>query len=168
MAKQSKPKTNAMRLLDKHHITYTAFTYPETVHSADEVASLLGVPANQVFKTLVTQADGARYLLILVPGDRALNLRQAAREVHAKQLQMASQNEAERLTGLKVGGISPLALLDKHFEIYLDASAARFEQVYLSAGQRGVNLRVRVTDLLAVTSATMIDASSAHQAEKEA
>ena len=168
MAKQNKPKTNAMRLLDKHHITYTAFTYPETVHSADEVASLLGVPASQVFKTLVTQADGARYLLILVPGNRALNLRQTAREVHAKQLQMASQNEAERLTGLKVGGISPLALLDKHFEIYLDASAAQFEELYLSGGQRGVNLRVRVADLLAVTGATLIDASGAGPADTEA
>lgn len=168
MAKQNKPKTNAMRLLDKHHIAYTAFTYPETVHSADEVAPLLGVPASQVFKTLVTRADGARNLLILVPGDRELNLRLAAHEVRAKQLQMAPQSEAERLTGLKVGGISPLALLDKHFEIYLDASAAQLEKLYLSAGQRGVNLRVRVADLLAITGATIINATAAKQEEMEA
>lgn len=160
MAKQSKPKTNAMRLLDKHHVAYTTFTYPETIHSADEVAPVLGVPASHVFKTLVTLADGNRHLLIIVPGDRELNLRLAAREVHAKSLQMAPQREAERLTGLKVGGISPLALLDKQFEIYLDASATQLEELYINGGQRGINLRLRVSDLLAVTGATVISAAA--------
>ena len=160
MAKQSKPKTNAMRLLDKHRVAYTAFTYPETIHSADEVAPVLGVPASHVFKTLVTLADNRRHLLIVVPGDRELNLRQAAREVDAKLLQMAPQREAERLTGLKVGGISPLALLDKPFEIYLDTSATQLEELYINGGQRGLNLRLRVSDLLIVTGATVINAAT--------
>jgi Cys-tRNA(Pro)/Cys-tRNA(Cys) deacylase len=161
MAKQSKqPKTNAMRLLDKHHVAYTTFTYPETVHSADEVAPLLGVAANQVFKTLVTLADNTRHLLIIVPGDREINLRLAAQAVHAKHLQMAPQREAERLTGLKVGGISPLALLDKQFEVYLDASGAQLEELYINGGQRGINLRLRVADLVAVTGATVIAATN--------
>jgi Cys-tRNA(Pro)/Cys-tRNA(Cys) deacylase len=161
MARQSKPKTNAMRLLDRHRIAYTTFTYPETIHSADEVAPLLGVPASQVFKTLVTLADQGRHLLIMVPGDRELDLRLAAKAVGAKHLQMAPQREAERLTGLKVGGISPLALVDKPFEVYLDASGARLEELYLNGGQRGVNLRVRVADLLTVTGARVIVATSA-------
>ncbi|HEU5383227.1 MAG TPA: aminoacyl-tRNA deacylase [Ktedonobacteraceae bacterium] len=160
MAKPSKLKTNAMRLLDKHHITYTAYTYPETVHSADEVAPLLGVPASCVFKTLVTLADSQRHLLIMVPGDRALHLRLAAQAVHAKSLQMASQREAERLTGLKVGGISPLALLDKPFEVYLDASGAHLDEIFINGGQRGVNLRMRVADLLNMTGARVITATS--------
>ena len=161
MAKQSKPRTNAMRLLDKHGIAYTTFTYPDTIHSANEVAPVLGVPASQVFKTLVTLADNGRHLLIMVPGDRELNPRLAARAVQAKHLQMAPQREAERLTGLKVGGISPLALLDKPFEVYLDASGAQLEELYINGGQRGINLRVRVTDLLAITNATVITATSA-------
>lgn len=160
MAKQSKSKTNAMRLLDKHGVAYTIFTYPETVHSANEVAPLLGVPASHVFKTLVTQADDDRYLLIMVPARREINLRPVAQAVHAKHLQMASQREAERLTGLKVGGISPLALLDRHFEMYLDASAAQLEELYINGGQRGINLRLRVADLLAVTGATIITATT--------
>lgn len=160
MAKQSTPKTNAMRLLDKHRVIYTTFTYPDTIHSADEVAPLLGVPASHVFKTLVTLADNSRHLLIMVPGDRELNPRLAAKAVQAKHLQMASQREAERLTGLKVGGISPLALLDKPFEIYLDASGAQLEELYLNGGQRGINLRLRVADLLAVTGASVIVATS--------
>ena len=160
MPKQSKqPKTNAMRLLDKHHVAYTTFTYPDTIHSAVEVAALLGVGASQVYKTLVTLADARRHLLIVVPGDREINLRQAAQAVQAKHLQMAPQREAERLTGLKVGGISPLALLDKPFEVYLDASAAHLDELYINGGQRGINLRVRVTDLLAVTGATLIAAT---------
>lgn len=161
MAKQSKLKTNAMRLLDKHRVDYTAFTYPDTIHSADEVARQLGVPAGHVYKTLVTLADNGRHLLIMVPGDRELQPRLAARAVGTKHLQMASQREAEQLTGLKVGGISPLALLDRSFEIYLDASAAQLEELYLSGGQRGVNLRVRVPDLLALTGAQLITATHA-------
>jgi Cys-tRNA(Pro)/Cys-tRNA(Cys) deacylase len=160
MAKQSKPKTNAMRLLDKHRVAYTTFTYPDTIHSADEVAELLGVPAGHVFKTLVTLADNGRHLLIVIPGDRELNPRLAARAVQAKHLQMAPQREAERLTGLKVGGISPLALLDKPFEVYLDASGAQLEEIYISGGQRGIDLRLRVADLLAVTRAKVIGATN--------
>jgi Cys-tRNA(Pro)/Cys-tRNA(Cys) deacylase len=161
MAKQNKVKTNAMRLLDKHHIPYTAFTYPETLHSAPEVAQELGVPAGQVFKTLVVFADEGRHLLVVVPGNRELEPRLVARAVDAKQVHMAPQREAERLTGLKVGGISPLALLDKHFEVYLDESATGLEELYINGGQRGVNLRLRVADLLAVTGAKVIQATNA-------
>jgi Cys-tRNA(Pro)/Cys-tRNA(Cys) deacylase len=163
MTKQNKVKTNAIRLLDKHHIAYTVFAYPETVHSAMEVAPLLGVPAGQVYKTLVVFADDTRHLLIIVPGDRELNLRLAARAVGAKQVRMAPQREAERLTGLKVGGISPLALLDKHFEIYLDASAQQLDELYINGGQRGLNVRLRVSDLLALTQAKVIQATNQHE-----
>ena len=160
MSKQDKMKTNAMRLLDKQHVPYATFTYPETVHSAEEVAPLLGVPADHVFKTLVVCADEQRHLLIMVPGDRELDLRMAARAVGAKHTHMAPQREAERLTGLKVGGISPLALLDKRFEIYLDASAEKLEELYINGGQRGINLRLKVADLLAVTKAKIIQVTS--------
>jgi Cys-tRNA(Pro)/Cys-tRNA(Cys) deacylase len=164
MAKESMPKTNAMRLLEKQRVAYTTCRYPETVHSACEVAPLLGVPPGHVFKTLVTQADDARYLLVLVPGDREIHLRLAAQAVGARRLRMVSRQEAERLTGLKVGGISPLALLDRRFEIYLDASAAQLETLYINGGQRGINLHLRVADLLAVTGAMVITATTENPA----
>lgn len=160
MARKAPPKTNAMRALDAHKIPYSTFTYPETIHSADEVAHLLGVPAGRVYKTLVVLADSDRKLLVMAPGDREIDLRLLARSVGAKSAQMALQREAERLTGLKVGGISPLALLDKRFEIYLDNTAAQMEELYLNGGQRGINIKLRVDDLLALTGAKLIAATA--------
>jgi Cys-tRNA(Pro)/Cys-tRNA(Cys) deacylase len=160
MARKALPKTNAMRALDAHKIPYESFFYPETIHSADEVAALLGVDASRVFKTLVVLADGGRRLLVMAPGDRELDLRRLAKSVGAKSAHMALQREAEQLTGLKVGGISPLALLDKRFEVYLDESAAGLDELYLNGGQRGVNLKLHVGDLLAVTGARLIAATA--------
>lgn len=160
MAKHGQPKTNAMRALDARRVPYATFTYADTIHSADEVAALLGVPASQVFKTLVVIADRERRLLVVTPGDRELDMRGVAKAVGAKSAHMALQRDAERLTGLKVGGISPLALLDKRFEVYLDASASGLEDLYINGGQRGLNLRLRVADLIAVTSAKLIDGIS--------
>lgn len=160
MARKSAPKTNAMRALDAHKIPYSTFVYPETIHSADEVAVLLGVPASQVYKTLVVLAEGGRRLLVMAPGGREIDLRLLARGVGAKSAQMALQREAERLTGLKVGGISPLALLDKRFEVYLDATAAGLDEIYLNGGQRGINLKLRVDDLVTITGARLVAATS--------
>ena len=160
MTRKALPKTNAMRALDAHKIPYESFFYPETIHSADEVAALLGVDASRVFKTLVVLADSGRKLLVMAPGDRELDLRLLAKSVGAKSAHMALQREAEQLTGLKVGGISPLALLDKRFEVYLDESAAGLDELYLNGGQRGVNLKLRVGDLLAVTGARLIAAAT--------
>jgi Cys-tRNA(Pro)/Cys-tRNA(Cys) deacylase len=166
MAKSAKLKTNAMRALDARGIPYAVATYPDTIHSAAEVAQLLGVPASHVFKTLVVMADpGARLLLVVTPGDRELDLRLVARGVEAKSARMALQRDAEQLTGLKVGGISPLALLGRRFEVYLDAPGAALDELYINGGQRGVNLRLRVADLLAVTGAQVIAATTESSSE---
>jgi Cys-tRNA(Pro)/Cys-tRNA(Cys) deacylase len=76
--------------------------------------------------------------------------------VDEKKLRMATQREAESLTGLLVGGISPLALLQKGFRIFIDRSALDFDRIYLSGGERGVNLHVAVPDVLRVTGATAV------------
>lgn len=160
MPKAERVKTNAMRALDAHGIAYETFHYPETIHSAEEVALLLGVAPSLVFKTLVVCTDDARHLLVMTPGDRELDTRRVARAVGAKSARMAPQREAERLTGMKVGGISPLAMLGKRFEVYMDAPGATLETLYLNGGQRGVNLKLRVRDLLAITGATLIEATT--------
>ncbi len=163
MPKSQHAKTNAMRALDARKIAYETFTYPATIHSADEVAGLLHVPADQVYKTLVMFADDGRQLLVAVPGDGEVDLRLLARSLDVKSVRMAPQREAERLTGLLVGGISPLALLGRPFDVYLDRRARSLDRLYINGGQRGINLRLRVEDLIAVTGAQFVEAThSAH------
>ncbi len=153
-------KTNAMRVLDAHHVTYEAHHYDPARHSAVEVAQLLGVPPDEVFKTLVVlpESGQGRPLLVVVPGPQELDLKGLGAQpaVGEKRLRMATQREAEQLTGLLVGGISPLALLQKGFRIFIDQSALDLETLYLSGGQRGVNLKVGTADLLRVTGATPV------------
>ncbi|NLD44901.1 MAG: Cys-tRNA(Pro) deacylase [Chloroflexi bacterium] len=148
-----KRKTNSMRLLEARKISYTAHSYSPDIHSADGVAEVLGVSAAEVFKTLVALPQRGRPLLAIVPGDRELDLKALAKAAGDKKVHMATQKEAEALTGLQVGGISALALLDRGFRVILDASARQFPAIYVSAGERGLNLRVAVEDLVRITRA---------------
>jgi Cys-tRNA(Pro)/Cys-tRNA(Cys) deacylase len=158
MAKDAKgTKTNAMRVLDAHRVAYEPHYYSPDIHSADGVAEVLGVSPAAVFKTLVVlpESGKGRPLLVMVPGAAELNLKVLGQqpEVGEKKLRMATQREAESMTGLLVGGISPLALMQKNFRVFIDRSALDHERIYLSAGQRGINLHVGVADLLRVLSA---------------
>ncbi len=155
-------KTNAMRALDPRKVPYEAFTFSDAIRSADGVAATLGIPEAEVFKTLVVlpEARGTKPMLVLIPANSELDLRKFARAVGEKSVRMATQREAEQLTGLKVGGISALALLGKPFSVYLDASASALDRLYVSGGQRGLDLRLRVADLIAVTGATVVDAAA--------
>ena len=166
MPKKNKPsRTNAMRLLDAHKIEYEVFTFSPDIHSAVGVAEALGLPPETVYKTLVVQrgANGhirqGKPLLVIVPGDQEINLKSLAVSVGEFKLHMATQKDAEALTGLQVGGISALALLNKGFEICLDRSAQSLERIAVSAGQRGINLRLKVDDLVRVIGARWVDAT---------
>ena len=146
-------KTNSMRLLESRRISYRAHEFSLDVHSAEGVAEVLGVPANQVYKTLVVIRTHGRPLLVMVPGGKALDLKLLAKAAGEKRLRMATHNEAEALTGLQVGGISALCLLTKAFEVYADEAILDLPKVYVSAGRRGINLSLRPGDLLRVTRA---------------
>lgn len=150
-------KTLAMRLLEGKGITYEALTYPESERDAVQVARHLGVPPKQVFKTLVVVRERGKPFLAIIPGNRQLDLKQMAKAVGEKKLQMASHAEAEKMTRLKVGGISPLALINRGFVIILDASARNFDAIFVSAGEKGINLRVPVDGLLEVTGAQLLE-----------
>src|SRR5512139_4244666 len=119
-------KNNVTRLLDSRQITYTTSEYDgSTFHSAEEVAHLIGVPVDQVYKTIVVLRDekGRKPLLVMVAGQREIDLKKLAASVGEKKLHIAKHDEAEKLTGLQVGGISALALLSKPFEVCLDRTA---------------------------------------------
>jgi Cys-tRNA(Pro)/Cys-tRNA(Cys) deacylase len=151
-------KTNAMRVLDSHKVAYEVHEYSPEIHSAVEAAQAMDVPVERVYKTLVVMRDTprAKPLLVMVPGDHELDLRTLARFTGDKKLRMATQKEAESLTGLRVGGIGALALLNRGFEIWLDGAARALDHIFVNAGQRGVNLELRVDDLVQVTSARLM------------
>jgi Cys-tRNA(Pro)/Cys-tRNA(Cys) deacylase len=153
-------KLNSMRVLEREQAPYEVLTFPESIHSAEGVAEFVGLPASRVYKTLVVERPaGGKPLLVMVPGDRELDLKQLASCLCEKKLQMASHKDAERLTGLQVGGISALALLHRGFEICLDCRALGLDEIVISAGQRGINLKLAVRDLTRVTHARLVDAS---------
>ena len=152
-------RNNVTRLLDARQIPYEVFEFSPEKHSAEETAALMGVPDDRVYKTLVIlrEAKGKKPLLVMVPGGRELDLKALAASLGEKKLKMASQREAEALTGLLTGGISALALLGKGFEICLERRALELPFVHVSAGQRGANLRLKPQDLLAVTQGRLVD-----------
>lgn len=152
-------KTNAIRTLDARNISYEIFSYDASVTSADGVAAVFGVSPAEVYKTLVMLRDDGRAFLVMVPGDREVTPRILAAALGVKSVRMAPKSEAERLTGLQTGGIGALALLGKPFDVYLDRVAAGRDTLYVNAGRRGVNVRIGVADLMAITGARFVDTS---------
>ena len=156
----ARDKTNAMRVLDAHKVTYDVLTFSPDIHSATGVATTAGLASQEVYKTLVVLRTTGKPMLIMIAGDRELDLKRVAAAVGDKKVRMAAQREAEALTGLQVGGISALALLNRPFDVYIDRPALERPDIFVSAGKRGVNLRLAVSDLIRVTRARVIEATS--------
>jgi Cys-tRNA(Pro)/Cys-tRNA(Cys) deacylase len=147
---------NVTRLLDSRKIAYTAFALPEEKLGALETARLLGAPAEQVFKTIVLIRDGkGKPILAVAPGSGEVDLKALAKAVGEKKVLLPSEREAEALTGLQAGGISPLALINRGFQVVLDESANDFDEIYISGGQRGLNIRLPVDELVKMVKARM-------------
>ena len=104
-------KTNAMRVLDARKVPYEIITFSPDIHSAEGVAEAAGISPAEVYKTLVVSREHGKPLLVMIAGDRELDLKRLARAAGEKKLKMATYRQAEELTGLQVGGISPLALV---------------------------------------------------------
>ena len=160
MPPKSDFKNNVTRFLDSKKVQYQLFTYDYDagVHSAVEVANAIGLPPEQVFKTLVVRADDPKHkpILVIVPGPDTLDLKALAKALNLKKVQMTTHAEAEALTNLQTGGISPLALINKGFDIYLDDQAQTFETIAVSAAQRGANVQLPVKELVALTKARFV------------
>lgn len=156
MSKKS-VKTLAMKVLEGQKVAYELFEYPETERDAVQIAHIFGVPPAQVFKTLVVVRPPQKPLLVLLPADSQLDLKKLAKATGDKKLNMATHAEAEQLTKLQVGGISALALLNKGFVILIDESAQAQEAIFVSAGQKGLNLKVKTNDLVRVIQAKYVE-----------
>ena len=158
---QDEFKNNVTRMLESKKIAYRAHTYDYDagVHSAVEVATAIGLSPERVFKTLVVLSAeaGHKPMLVVIPGPDTLDLKNLAKAAHIKKARMAAHDQAETLTGLQTGGISPLALINRGFTVYLDRRAQNFATIAISAGERGVNLEVGVKDLVKLVGARLVD-----------
>ena len=154
-------RTNAVRALEARGFVFEALSYDPEIHSAVGLAEALGIPPGQVYKTLVVLRDppAGRPFLVMVAGDRELDPRRLARSLGEKAVRMASHREAERLTGLQVGGIGSLALMGKGFTVCIDRPALEHPWILVNGGRRGLNLRVAVEDLVGITAARVVDAT---------
>ena len=153
-------KVHSMRLLEAQGIHYEVLSFPDSLHSAVEVATYLRLLPAQVYKTLVVALPSGKPALVLLAGDRALQLKRLAQALGEKKLRMASRKEAEAWTGLQVGGISALALSHRGFPVYIDRLATTLDEIVVSAGQRGQDVRLTVPDLVRVTGATFVEATT--------
>ena len=155
------PANNITRLLESRKIPYTAFELPAEKLGALETARRLGVPSEIVFKTIViVREKPGKPILAVIPGTAQANLKTIASALNEKKVRLPTQKEAEQLTGLQAGGISPLALLNKGFQVLIDASANQYELIHISGGQRGLNVRLPVKALVELTHARLAEISS--------
>ncbi|MBU0511475.1 MAG: Cys-tRNA(Pro) deacylase [Chloroflexi bacterium] len=151
-------RNNVTRLLDQRKIKYSVYELPAEKLGADETALLLGVSPEVVYKTIVVvRTGGGKPILAVISGCAEVDLRAVAKAVGEKKVKLPTQREAEKLTGLQAGGISPLALINRGFQVLLDQSAQGQADIHISGGQRGLNIRLPAVDLVKLTQARLAD-----------
>lgn len=158
MARIKIEKTNAARLLDRAKISYELIPYEvdESNLAAQHVAEQLGEPIEQVFKSLVLKGDRTGHFLCVVPGNMEIDLKVAARISANKKCDLIPMKELLPTTGYIRGGCSPIGL-KKPFPIFLHSSAEQHSAIYISAGVRGLQIKISPHDLISFTRATLFD-----------
>ncbi|HEX5807899.1 MAG TPA: YbaK/EbsC family protein [Anaerolineales bacterium] len=150
------PVNNITRLLDSRKVSYAAFETPAEKLGALETARFLNVSPELVFKTIVvTRNKPKKPVLAVIPGPSSVDLKLLAAFLGEKKVHLPTEREAEQLTGLQAGGISPLALINKGFQVVVDSAAQAYGEIHVSGGQRGINIRLPVTDLVKLTNARL-------------
>jgi Cys-tRNA(Pro)/Cys-tRNA(Cys) deacylase len=149
-------KTNAVRLLDQMGIVYELRGYevdPEDL-AAETVAMKIGLPAAQVFKTLVARGERNGIAMAVIPGDQELNLKALATAAGERKIQLVPVKELQGLTGYIRGGVTALAA-KREFPVYVDETIELFDVVSVSAGVRGVQILIEPGDYLRATRGTI-------------
>jgi Cys-tRNA(Pro)/Cys-tRNA(Cys) deacylase len=154
------PVNNVTRFLDIQKVSYKMFETPAEKLGARETAEILKVPLEIVFKTIVvTREKPKKPILVVIPGESVVDLKLLAASLGEKKVHLPTEHEAEGLTGLQAGGISPLALINRGFQVVLDSSAQSHPEIHVSGGQRGLNIRLPVADLIRLTKARLATVS---------
>ena len=144
-------KTNAVRLLETLRVPHEIREYKVDPNdlTAGSVAAKIGLPTEQVFKTLVVKGDRAGVCLAVVPGDRELDLRALAKQSGDRRMELAPLKEVQPLTGYIRGGVTALAG-KKEYPVYVDETAILFDVISISAGVRGAQILLNPEDYLKV------------------
>ncbi len=147
-------KTNAMRILDKQKISYQVSTYDASDGALDgiSVAAKIGQPPELVYKTLVTQGKSKNYFVFVIPVEKELDLKSAARAVGEKSVEMIPVSEINKVTGYIRGGCSPVGM-KKLFHTTIDTSAKELEYFFVSGGKIGLQLQLNPLNLSQLISA---------------
>jgi len=151
-------KTNAARLLDAKGIDYELAEYEvdENDLSAVTLAKKIGQNVEQIFKTLVLRGDKTGVFVCVIPGNAEVDLKKAAKVSGNKNAAMVHQKELLGLTGYIRGGCSPLGM-KKPYPIYIHETCQLFDQIFISAGQRGLQLKLNPDDLIRMTDSVVCD-----------
>lgn len=151
-------KTNAARLLDRAKIPYELipYEYDENDLAANHVADALGEDINCVFKTLVLHGDKCGYFVCVVPGNCEVDLKKAAKAAGAKKVDLIPMKDLLTITGYIRGGCSPVGM-KKAFPTFFHTTAIDFDDIYVSAGQRGLQLKVNPQQLIDFVRGTLSD-----------
>ncbi|WP_294081652.1 Cys-tRNA(Pro) deacylase [Proteiniphilum sp. UBA5384] len=151
-------KTNAVRLLGKAKIAYDLIAYEvdESDLSATHVAEQLKEPVEQVFKTLVLKGDKTGYFVCIIPGAEELDLKKAAKMSGNKKCDMIPMKELLPITGYIRGACSPFGM-KKLFPTYIHTSCMNYDRIYVSAGQRGLQIHLAASDLIKEIHAQVVD-----------
>ena len=151
-------KTNAMRILDKAGIgyTYQEYEYDENDLDGHHVAEYLGVPYEEVFKTLTAVTDKGEYLVFCISVDDEIDLKKAAVLAGVKRVDMIHVKDLLNVTGYIRGGCSPIGM-KKQYRTFIDEMIELVDSVCVSAGQRGVQLKLKPQDLISFTNAVVGD-----------
>jgi Cys-tRNA(Pro)/Cys-tRNA(Cys) deacylase len=156
MAKESISKTNAARLLDQLGLHYGLREYevdPDDL-AAETVAAKIGLPPEQVFKTLVARGDRNGVVMAVIPGDQELNLKALAAAAGERKIQLVPVKELQALTGYIRGGVTALAA-KREYPVFVDETIELFDVVSISAGIRGLQVLIAPTDYLRATKGTI-------------
>jgi len=149
-------KTNAARLLDQLGIAYELREYEVDPNdlAAETVAAKIGLPPQQVFKTLVARGDRAGVSMAVIPGDQELDLKALATATGERKIQLVPVKELQSLTGYIRGGVTALAA-KRDFPVYVEETIELFDMISISAGQRGLQILLAPADYLRATKATL-------------
>lgn len=159
MMKKNNEKTNVMRILEQNKVDYLSHYYYDTVAiSGTEVADVLNQNPGQVFKTLVTIGNSNDHYVFLVPVNKNLNLKKAAKAVNEKSIEMIKSKDLLPLTGYIHGGCSPIGM-KKQFKTVIDSSAQDFDTIIFSGGKIGYQVEITINELKKVLLFEMDDIS---------